>query len=142
MKVAVAVITDVASQVLITQRAQKDTHAGFWEFPGGKLEEGELGPTALCREVKEEVGLDVLVYHYLGEINHTYPQYDVSLMVYHVSHYHGNARCCEAQMDLRWVAFDGLRQYAFPAANRDIITLITPLFERERATAGKLLNPL
>jgi 8-oxo-dGTP diphosphatase len=117
MKVAVALITDKQQRLLITQRATNSSHGGFWEFPGGKLESNEAPTIALIREVKEEVGLDVLVCRYLGEIHHQYDTRDVILLTYHVNLFRGNAAPCESQLDLRWVALSELGNYTFPAAN-------------------------
>ena len=125
MKVAVAVITDANQRILITRRSQHAPHgAMLWEFPGGKLNSGETPESALIREVKEEIGLDVIQYKFLGEVSHTYSQHSVSLLVYHVSDFCGEAHCCEAQMDLRWVAFDSLQDFEFPEANSQIIELL------------------
>ncbi len=132
MKVAVAVITDARQCVLITRRSLDASSGGMWEFPGGKLEEDELASSAMVREIKEEVGLDVVAYDYLGEVRHTYKQQPISLLVYHVSHYLGEAACCEAQMDLRWVDLASLNNFQFPAANIKIIELI-----RQKITIGK-----
>ena len=130
MKVAVAIITDSKQRILITQRSLDAPHGGFWEFPGGKFEEGEQGADALVREVKEEVGLDVNAYDYLGEVCHTYTTEPIQLFVYHISHYTGEAHCCEDQMALRWVELDELEQFQFPAANLQIIALIKPMFSK------------
>jgi 8-oxo-dGTP diphosphatase len=125
MKVAVAVITDLQQRILITRRSQQASHgAMLWEFPGGKLEPNESPEAALVREIKEELDLFVLNYHFLGEVNHCYSQHAVSLHVYHVSGYEGEARCCEVQTDMRWVKFKQLEQFEFPAANLQIIELM------------------
>ena len=123
INVAVAVITDDIDRVLITRRPLRTTHGGMWEFPGGKLEEGELASTALVRELKEEIGVDVLLSDYLGEIHHSYDDRAVSLFIYHVSQYRGEPQCCEDQMDLKWADIDCLHELQFPAANAKIIEL-------------------
>ena len=124
MKVAVAIITNSKQQVLIARRPTHATHPGMWEFPGGKLELDEAPAAALVREIKEEVGLLVLNFVYLGEVNHTYLDRQVSLLIFHVDHFEGDAQCCEAQLDLRWVDFATLSDFEFPAANNQIIELI------------------
>lgn len=124
MKVAVAVITDAEQRFLITQRPLHTSHGGIWEFPGGKLENGEHPACALIREIKEEVGVDVLAYGYLGEICHHYDNQDISLLIYHVFEYKGEAICREGQMDLRWVGIEELADFQFPAANLQIIEMI------------------
>lgn len=124
MKVAVAVIFDELQRVLITRRPLQASHGGFWEFPGGKLEAGEEAEEALQREIQEEVGLTILEQHRLGEIVYDYADYKVSLIVFSVHHFKGQASCCESQMDLRWAAVDELSNYSFPEANIAIIRLI------------------
>lgn len=127
MRVAVGIIRDSEQRILITQRPPTAPHGGFWEFPGGKLEDSELPEAALIREIKEEVGLDVIGYHYLGEVNHTYDQHSVSLLIYHVEKHEGNAACLENQMDLCWVDVENLNDFQFPAANQFIIEMIKGL---------------
>ena len=134
MRVAVAVITDAQNRILITRRSLHVSSGGMWEFPGGKLEEDELAEAALIREIKEEVGLDVVAYEYLGEISHLYTKQFVSLFIYHVHAYQGEAACCEEQMDLRWVDFASLHNFHFPAANIEIIELIR---QKVRAFSGE-----
>ncbi len=123
IRVAVALITDESQRILITQRAAHSPHGGFWEFPGGKLELNESPESALFREVAEEVGLDVLVYCYLGEVRHQYDGRHVTLYGYHVRQYKGNATCRESQTGLCWVDIENLVNYDFPAANQQLIDL-------------------
>jgi 8-oxo-dGTP diphosphatase len=127
MKVVVAIIFDDKRRVLITRRPLHASHGGLWEFPGGKLEEGELPAAALIREIKEEVGLEILEFHFLGEVEHQYDTQKVSLLLFSVNKYLGNAVCCEAQMDLRWVSVDTLSDYEFPKANVQFFNLIKEL---------------
>ena len=124
MRVAVAVITDAKQRILITRRAEHASHGGLWEFPGGKLEADELPSSALAREIKEEVGLDVMAYNFLVEVRHLYNDRPISLLVYHVHQYQGEAVCREEQMDLRWVELESLQNFHFPAANVEIIELV------------------
>ena len=124
LRVAVAVIVDAQQRILITRRALDASHGGLWEFPGGKLEANELAPVALVREIREEVGLEVLSYDYLGDVRHTYQHQSVELLVYHVARYQGEAVCREAQMDMCWVNLASIGNFQFPAANIEIIELI------------------
>ena len=128
MRVAVAVITDTEQRILITRRSLQAPHGGLWEFPGGKLETDELASEALHRELKEEVGIDVKAYDYLGEISHSYQDKKISLLVYHVHSYQGEAACYEAQIGIRWVALGDLNFFQFPPANVEIIEMIRQRF--------------
>ena len=127
IRVAVAVIVDTQKRILITQRPLYTTHGGYWEFPGGKLEVNELPEHALIREVKEEVGVDVLKYQYLGEVNHRYSDKTVQLLIFLVTQFSGNPLCIEGQLAMEWVKQEELKPEEFPEANREVIALIPTL---------------
>jgi 8-oxo-dGTP diphosphatase len=126
MRVAVAVIYDALGRILLTQRPDHADHGGQWEFPGGKLQTGEHPVEALKREVKEEVGLDVLDMEFITDIEHSYTSKQVVLHVYRVTGFQGTARCLESQIDLRWVSPEKLTQFDFPEANHKIIRQLVP----------------
>lgn len=120
LHVAVGVIRDGDGRILITQRAKHAHQGGLWEFPGGKLEEGEPVQQALARELAEEVGIQVQTATPLIKINHDYGDRHVLLDVWNVSAFAGQARGCEGQA-MRWVDAEQLREFSFPAANIPII---------------------
>lgn len=124
MDVAVAVIYDQENRVLITQRALEKAHGGMWEFPGGKVEPGESSISALRREIKEEIGLDVIDASLVGEIQHHYPDFTVRLLVYLVQDFIGDAQCLESQLNLTWASLDELDRFKFPEANDEIVRLV------------------
>lgn len=124
MKVAVAIITDEQNRILITQRPFHAPHGGLWEFPGGKLELNESAEEALLREIKEEVGLNILQHQLLGQINHQYPDKSVQLIVFLVTQFSGKASCLEGQLNMKWIEKDNLSCNDFPEANHRIIDLI------------------
>ena len=138
MKVAVAVIFDGAGQILITRRPLKASHGGFWEFPGGKLEENESPLSALKREISEEVGLEIFDAEFLTNISHTYDKKHVELFVYCVYKFEGSAVCRESQMDLRWVDLADMASFQFPEANEQIIDLLQTSNARKGNTCAKI----
>ena len=128
--VAVAVIVNTQGQVLITRRPETAHQGGLWEFPGGKVEAGELVGAALKRELSEELGIELLACESLLEILHDYPDKSVLLDVWRVTAFSGEAYGRE-QQPVRWVTPESLRNYAFPQANRAIIqALLAPLQAR------------
>lgn len=127
IKVAVAIIVDSKQQVLITQRPLNTSHGGHWEFPGGKLEANELPQHALVREIREEIGLEVLQYQFLGEVIHHYPHRSVQLLVFLVTEFMGKPSCVEGQLDMKWVSLDEINPEDFPEANRQVMQLIPDL---------------
>lgn len=124
VKVAVALIQDEQNRLLITQRPHHASHGGYWEFPGGKLEVGELAEVALIREIREEVGLEILAHKFLGEIKHQYATHDVQLSIFLVTQFSGTPSCREGQLDMRWIAKHEINHALFPEANRGILNLI------------------
>lgn len=131
--VAAAVIADAQGRVLISLRHAHLHQGGLWEFPGGKVEPGEDVYTALVRELREELGVTVQAARPLIRIRHVYPDKQVLLDVWQVTAFDGDPHGREGQ-PIRWVSPEQLVDYAFPAANRPLVTaarlpdryLITP----------------
>lgn len=111
-------------EVLIIRRPLHASHGGMWEFPGGKLEPNEEPSAALIREIKEEVGLNIVSHQFLGEVVHSYGEKTVTLLIFSIHEYTGIASRLEGQMDLCWANINNLSTYNFPEANNKIIALI------------------
>lgn len=107
-------------KVFISRRADDRHQGGKWEFPGGKQEPEETIEQALARELAEECNIEVLATEYLLSIAHDYPDKSVTLEVYLVTDFTGEARQLEQQL-ARWVSISELAEYNFPAANKVII---------------------
>ena len=139
--VAIALFVDEQGRVLLTQRGATSSYAGWWEFPGGKVECHETAAQALIREMHEELGVLVHEAHYLGQFEYDYPESSVCLWVYHVSHYAGTPRCCEQQQDLHWVTPEALPDYLLLEASRRITWLISKVTQNAPTNmANKQLN--
>ncbi len=131
--VAAAVIRGTDGRILIAKRPDHLHQGGLWEFPGGKVEDGESVRAALERELFEELGIRVLVTRPLLKVSHDYSDKQVLLDVWEVSTFSGEARGVEGQ-PLAWVTTRQLADYEFPAANQPIVAaaclpehyLITP----------------
>ena len=127
LHVAVGVIVDDHGQLLIAKRAAHLHQGGLWEFPGGKVDEGETIQQALRRELDEELGIQVTAFSPLVEIHHDYPDRHVLLDVWRVDGFDGVPHGREGQ-PLRWVAPADLIASEFPEANRPIIDTIRATF--------------
>ena len=120
LRVAAAVLLDAAGSVLITQRPAGKYMAGYWEFPGGKLDSSESAEQALARELREELGIELRRCHRLLELRHHYAQRAVHLEVFVVEESHGEPSGLEGQA-LKWVSVAALGQENLLPADRPIV---------------------
>src|SRR6266404_8370935 len=103
-------------KILITRR-HADTHlGGLWEFPGGKREPDETFEECLARELREELGIEVVVGELVESLTHEYPQKTVHLRFFRCRWMKHEPRLlgCSA---FKWVTPGDLKEYAFPAAD-------------------------
>ena len=119
--VAAAVIVNACGEVLVSRRNARAHQGGLWEFPGGKLEADEDVYAALCRELHEELGIEVDAARPLIRIPYRYPDKSVLLDVWRVTAFRGEAHGREGQ-PVQWVAPEQLPSLEFPAANQPIVT--------------------
>jgi len=123
--VAVGVIistnTQQQTQYFLTKRLEHSHQGGKWEFPGGKVEKGEIVAQALARELKEEIAIDVLACIPLTIIDHDYGDKQVCLEVFVVDNYIGEPSAQEGQGQ-GWFSLNELQKLDFPKANEVIIT--------------------
>ena len=85
LKQVAAAIAINEGRVLVTRRAAGQKLAGFWEFPGGKLEPGEDVQTCIVRELQEELGIDSTSGEVITVSEYTYPGGAISLIAIEVS---------------------------------------------------------
>jgi len=121
LHVAVGVIKNTEGQVLISLRHDAAHQGGLWEFPGGKVEQGESVEQALMRELKEELDISIDQLSPLIQVKHQYSDLNVLLDVWTVTCFSGKPKGCEGQK-IKWVNVDQLTDYSFPKANMPIIT--------------------
>ena len=124
--VAVALI-DADDRVLIAQRPEGKALAGLWEFPGGKIDQGERPEAALIRELQEELGITVkeACLAPLTFASYAYPEFHLLMPLYVCRRWEGFVQSREGQA-LKWVRARDLRQYPMPPADEP---LIPPLVE-------------
>jgi 8-oxo-dGTP diphosphatase len=119
--VAVGILIDPQGRVLITRRAPQTHQGGLWEFPGGKVEPGETIVDALARELREELGVTVLISEPFMTLQHDYGDQCVCLAVYRVTSWRGEPSGMEGQ-PLAWQQPADLTDWPFPDANQPILT--------------------
>ena len=118
--ISIAIVQNKQKQILISCRQQGQHLAGKWEFPGGKVEEGELLESAMQRELTEEVGLTATEYQLFDSLNFQYDALELTLHFYLVTEFSGQAHSLEGQ-EIRWVNVNELKEYEFPKANLTVL---------------------
>jgi 8-oxo-dGTP diphosphatase len=121
---AVALI-DPDGRVLLAQRPEGKSLAGLWEFPGGKVEQGESPEAALIRELKEELGIDTWksCLAPLSFASHSYDDFHLLMPLFACRRWEGIARGVEGQ-NLAWVRPEKLRDYPMPPADLPLLPIL------------------
>ncbi len=117
--IVAAALTIEREKLLVTQRKKDSSHGLLWEFPGGKVEEGEDPRGALRRELKEELDVEVEVGRLFDAVFYFYPEFPILLLVYYCRVEKGSLKPIGCQ-DLRWVTLEELEALAMPPADGSI----------------------
>ena len=128
--IAVGVVRD-GDRLLITKRKLDGLLGGLWEFPGGKVKEGESSKNACEREIREETGLKVRVDTRLTRVRHAYTHFKIEMDVFYCTYLEGEVRL-DGPIDHAWVKASDLDSYPFPGANLKFLPMI-----QEESAHGK-----
>jgi 8-oxo-dGTP diphosphatase len=125
--VAVALI-DADGRVMLAQRPEGKSMAGLWEFPGGKVQAGEMPEAALIRELREELGIDVAT-NCLAPFtfaSHDYAEFHLLMPLYVCRVWQGIVTPLEGQA-LKWVRSARLADYPMPPADKPLVAMLRDL---------------
>lgn len=122
--VVVGILIDDAGRVFIQKRRSGTPKEGKWEFPGGKLENGESPKQALERELDEELNIRISQSTPLATVTHDYSHARVWLDTYIVTDFEGRPSGREGQ-EIAWIALDQISQY-------DVLDAVYPIAEALR----------
>lgn len=118
--IAVGIIRNAQREIFIAQRPVDSHMGGFWEFPGGKMEQGETPEQALIRELLEETGIRVQRAELLATSQHRFADRDMAFFFFLVEDWQGTPYGKEGQ-PVRWCPQATLQADQFPPANASII---------------------
>lgn len=110
--VAVALL-DSSGRVLMQKRRQHKQHGGLWEFPGGKVEDGESLESALLREIEEELGIELLVSALAPVSFASRPDQPHVVLLYSCTDWRGTAAALDAE-EIGWFNLGGLDSLPMP----------------------------
>lgn len=118
--VAAIIIHD--GKILCVQRgpAKYDYITHKWEFPGGKVEEGETKLAAIVREIREELHMDISVDAFFTTVNHTYPDFQLTMHAYLCS-CPTNELTLTEHSDFKWLSKDALKDLDWAGADEEIL---------------------
>ncbi len=119
VRVACAIIQR-DGRVLATQRSEEMSMPLKWEFPGGKLEDGEDPAACLVREIREELGVDVGILHVLPPVLHSYETWIIELLPF-VCEITGGSMVLHEHRDAVWKAPHDLLDLDWPEADIPVI---------------------
>lgn len=120
--VTACALIDTDNRILIAQRPEGKSMAGMWEFPGGKVEDGETPEAALIRELNEELGIETkeTCLAPLTFASYSYEKFHLLMPLYICRRYWGVPQSKEGQA-LKWVRSRNLRDYEMPPADEPLI---------------------
>lgn len=125
IQVAAAVIY-VNGQFLLSKRKAEQHQGNKWEFPGGKIDQGESVEQALIRELKEELDIEVNEQQAFVNLDFEYPEKKVSLYFQLVTEFSGQEKGVEGQ-EVAWFDSEQIQQLTFPDANLPVLEKIKTL---------------
>lgn len=126
--VAAGALINANGEVLLAQRPEDKSMGGLWEFPGGKVDDGETPEFALMRELEEELGIATRpgCYHPIAFASHTYDDFHLLMPLFACRKWLGAPKLIEHQA-FAWVKPVDMLDYPMPEADLPLVTTLRDL---------------
>ena len=135
LNVAIAIIRR-DDRVMICRRKDEDSFGGYWEFPGGKFEPGESPKACICREIREELAIEIRPTRAIHVFCHNYSHVRVRLHPFIAEIVQGEPQMLECA-EILWVLPIEIRQYRFPGANQHFVPMVIAALDRGEGGRGR-----
>jgi 8-oxo-dGTP diphosphatase len=129
INVVAAVLKNEKGEILCALRSPSMSMSNLWEFPGGKIEQGEIPEDALIREIKEELDCTIRVFELIEEVEHKYPSVIVRLLTYNAKIVAGTPKAKE-HAKLEWMSLDALHSLKWAPADLPTVDYLLANFKR------------
>ncbi|MDN5285701.1 MAG: hydrolase [Mucilaginibacter sp.] len=120
IEVVAAVIFDSQKRILIAKRKIEKSLGGKWEFPGGKIEDGEDHRSALERELMEEMNIATKANRFIGSNTHHYPNFTINLYAYKTELLSSEFKLVDHDL-IKWIEYNDFENYDFAEADIPIV---------------------
>ena len=118
-----AAILFSGEKILIAKRASHKHLAGYWEFPGGKIENDETPEACICRELKEELNIQVTVNNFLADNEHDFGTFKILLKAYICTFLDGDFSLTDHD-EIKWVDAGELNSFNLAPADIPLVQKI------------------
>lgn len=123
INVVAGILMNEKEEILIAKRKEEKHLGGYWEFPGGKIENGETPEESLIRELKEEMNITIKVKDYFGENIYKYERGTIKLIAYFCEIVEGNITLTD-HSEYKWIKKEDLNQYKLALADIYFVKLL------------------
>ena len=123
IQVVAGILRDSSGRVLLAERRNDPAFNGLWEFPGGKVDAGEMPGAALVRELREELGITASAFQLLHSVDHDYADRLVHIDFFLVTEWEPEVRPLDGQ-GLRWLAPGEIRKGEILPADWVVVDLL------------------
>lgn len=124
IRVVAAIIFNTENQFLLARKKEGKPLAGYWEFPGGKVDAGEDDISALKREIREELNIELKDIQLSFEYTYRYPDKEIDFVIFRAQMDNGNIQLTDHD-STAWINMSEIEKYKIAPADREALKKIS-----------------